>query len=97
MKRNTKLMALGTMMALAAVGTAGAATNAAHPAATQATCDALVKQANSALTTHKADAQAKGAQEQRDKGEKACKAGEFAKGAEHLRRAITELGMKPVN
>lgn len=97
MKRNTTLMALGTMMALAAVGTAGAATNAAPPAATQATCDALVKQADSALTAHKGDAKAKAAQEQRDKGEKACKAGEFAKGAEHLRRAITELGMKPVN
>jgi hypothetical protein len=97
MKRNTTMMALGTMVALAAFGTAGAATNAAAPAATRATCDALVKQADSALSTHKGDAKAKGAQEQRDKGEKACKAGEFAKGAEHLRRAITELGMKPVN
>lgn len=97
MKRKTTLLALGTMVALAAVGTAGAATNSAQPAATQATCDALVKQADSALTAHKSDTKAKSAQEQRDKGEKACKAGEFAKGAEHLRRAITELGMKPVH
>jgi hypothetical protein len=97
MKRNTTMMALGTMVALAAFGTAGAATNPAQPAATQATCDALVKQADSALTTHKGDAKAATAKEQRDKGEKACKAGDYAKGAEHLRRAITDLGMKPVN
>lgn len=97
MKRNTTITALGTMLVLAAVGTAGAATNPAQPAATQATCDALVKQADSALTTHKADAKSKAAQEQRDKGEKECKAGNHAKGAEHLRKAITELGMKPVN
>jgi hypothetical protein len=97
MMRNTRMMALGTMIALAAVGTAGAATNAAQPAATQATCDALVRQADSALTTHKGDAKATAAREQREKGEKACKAGEYAKGAEHLRKAISELGMKPVN
>ena len=97
MKRNTTLIALGTMVAMAAVGTASAATNAAQPAATQATCDALLKQADNAVTTHKADPKAKSAQEQRDKGEKECKAGNFAKGAEHLRHAITDLGMKPVN
>lgn len=97
MKRNMTLIALGTMVALAAVGTASAATTAAQPAATQATCDALVKQADSALTAHKADPKAKSAQEQREKGEKECKAGNFAKGAEHLRLAITDLGMKPVN
>lgn len=96
MKRNTTMLALGTMVALAAVGTAGAATAPAQPAATQATCDALLKQADSALTTHKGDAKAKAAQEQRDKGAKECKAGNFAKGAEHLHKAITDLGMKPV-
>jgi hypothetical protein len=97
MKRNTTMIALGTMLALAAVGTAGAATAAAQPAATQATCDALAKQADSALTAHKGDAKAKSAQEQRDKGEKECKAGNYEKGAEHLRKSITDLGMKPVN
>jgi hypothetical protein len=64
--------------------------------ATQATCDALLKQASSALTSHPGDAKAKAAQEQRDKGEKECKAGNYAKGAEHLRKAISDLGMKPV-
>lgn len=97
MKRYTSLMVLGSMMALAAVGTAGAATTSATPAATQATCDALIKQADSAIMAHKADDKTKEAQEQRDKGEKACKAGDYAKGADHLRRAITDLGMKPVN
>jgi predicted lipoprotein with Yx(FWY)xxD motif len=97
MKRNTTMLALGTLVALAAVGTAGAATTAAQPAATQATCDALMKQAGNALTTHKGDAKAKSAQEQRDKGEKECKAGNYTAGAEHLRHAITDLGMKPVN
>jgi hypothetical protein len=96
MKRNTTMAALGTLMTLAAIGTAGAATEAASTA-TQATCDALVKQADNALSTHKSDAKAKAAREQRDKGDKECKAGNYAKGAEHLRHAITDLGMKPVN
>lgn len=97
MKRNMTITALGTMLVLAAVGTAGAATNPAQPTATQATCDALARQADTALTAHKTDAKSKAAQEQRDKGEKECRAGNHAKGAELLRRAITELGMKPVN
>lgn len=95
--RKTTLLAVGTMVALAGLGTAGAATNATQPAATQATCDALVKQADSALSTHKTDSKAKAAQEHRDSGAKECKAGNYAKGAEHLRRAISDLGMKPVN
>lgn len=95
--RRTTMTALGTMIALAAVGTAGAAANPAQPAATHATCDALVKQANSALASHTTDTKAKAAQEQRAMGEKECKAGNYAKGVEHLRRAITDLGMKPVN
>jgi curli biogenesis system outer membrane secretion channel CsgG len=96
MKRNTTIMALATIATLAAFGTASAATEAT-PMATQATCDALVKQADNALTTHKSDSKAKAAHEQRDKGEKECKAGNYAKGAEHLRHAITDLGMKPVD
>jgi hypothetical protein len=94
MKLSKTMIALGTTVALAAFGTAGAATSAA---ATQATCDALVKQADSALTAHAKDPKAAAAREQRDKGEKACKAGDFAKGSEHLRKAISDLGMKPVN
>jgi hypothetical protein len=94
MKCNTTMLALGTMVALATFGTAGAAT---QPTATQATCDALVKQADTALSAHKGDAKAAGAREERAQGEKECKAGNYAKGAEHLRRAINELGMKPVN
>lgn len=97
MKFDKRMIALAATMTLAAFGTAGAATNAAQPAATQATCDALLKQANTALSTHSADAKAKSAQSERDKGEKECKAGNFAKGTEHLRKAITDLGMKPVD
>ena len=97
MKRNTTMPALGTMIALAVVGTAGAASNPGHPAATQAICDSLIKQADSALASHKTDAKATAAHEQRATGEKECKAGNYAKGVEHLRRAITDLGMKPVN
>ena len=97
MRRNRSLLAVGTMLALAAIGTAGAATNPAQSTATQASCDALIKQADSALTTHKTDAKAQAAREQRDKGMKECKAGNYAKGVEHLHKAITDLGMKPVN
>jgi hypothetical protein len=92
MKRNRNLIALGTILGLAAVAPAGAATPA-----TQATCDALLKQADAALVAHKGDAKAKAAEEQRAKGATECKAGNFAKGAEHLRTAIADLGMKPVN
>jgi hypothetical protein len=97
MNRKTTLMAMGAMIALAGFGTAGAATNATQQAATQATCDALMKQADTALAAHKSDAKAKAAQEQRAAGTKECKAGNYAKGAEHLRHAINDLGMKPVN
>jgi hypothetical protein len=97
MKINKAMIAVAATMALAAFGTAGAATSAAQPAATQATCDALLKQADTAMAAHKGDPKAAAAKEQRAKGEAACKAGDFAKGSEHLRRAITDLGMKPVN
>lgn len=93
----TTMLAVGATMALAAAGIAGAATKATEPAATQATCDALTKQVDAAVSTHKTDAKLKSAQKHREEGAKACKAGEFAKGAEHLRMAITDLGMKPVN
>lgn len=92
----TTFLALGTMVALAGAGLASAATSGTT-AATQATCDALMKQTDSALATHKTDAKARTAQQHRDEGAKECKAGSYAKGAEHLRRAITDLGMKPVD
>jgi flavodoxin len=97
MKLNTTRMALAAVIALAAFGTADAATKPAHPATTQATCDALAKQAGSAFATHKADVKTKAAQAQREQGEKECKAGNYAVGAEHLRRAINDLGMKPLD
>lgn len=97
MNIRTTTLAAGAMIALLGIGTAGAATTATQPAATQATCDALVKQVDTAMATHKTDAKAKAAREQRDAGEKECKAGSYAKGAQHLRHAITDLGMKPVN
>jgi len=96
MKRSTSLAILGSVMTIAAFGAAGAATSSTAPVATQANCNALVKQANTAITAHKADASAKAAQEQRDKGEKACMAGDYANGAVHLRKAITDLNLKPV-
>ncbi len=98
MNFKTTTMVTGAMIALLGIGTAGAATTATQPAATRATCDALTKQVDSAMTTQKADdAKTKAAKEQRATGEKECKAGSYAKGAEHLRHAITDLGMKPVN
>jgi len=97
MNRKTTLLALAAMASLAGLGTAGAATSTTHPAATQATCDALMKQADTAITAHKSDTKAKSAQEHRAAGARDCKAGSYAKGAEHLRRAITDLGMKPVD
>jgi hypothetical protein len=96
---NSKLstLALSALIAVAGIGTAGAATSATK-AATQDTCHALVKQAESALSTHKGDAaKSKSAKEHFDAGKADCKAGSYEKGAEQLRQAINDLGMKPVN
>ena len=95
--RKTTMLAMGAMLALAGAGVAGAATKSPAPTATQATCDALTRQADSALTAHKTSAKATAAHTLRDEGSKECRAGNYAKGAEHLRQAITDLGMKPVD
>jgi hypothetical protein len=95
--RKATMLAVGAMVALAGAGAASAATKTTTPAATQAACDALTRQADSALTTHKSAAKAKTAQQLRDEGAKECKAGNYAKGVEHLRQAINDLGMKPMD
>lgn len=97
MKLNKMILALGATVALATFGTAGAAATTTHAAATKATCDALMKQADTTLAAHKADAKAKSAHEHRAAGDKECKAGNYAKGAEQLRMALTDVGMKPVD
>ena len=97
MRLNKTILALGATVALATFGTAGAAADIAHAAATKATCDALMKQADTALAAHKTDAKAKSAQEHRAAGDKECKAGNYAKGTEQLRMALTDVGMKPID
>jgi hypothetical protein len=96
---NSKLstLALSALIAVAGIGTAGAATSATK-AANQDTCHALIKQADSALSTHKGDAaKSQSAKEHLATGKADCKAGSYEKGAEQLRQAINDLGMKPVN
>jgi hypothetical protein len=99
---NSKLstLALSALIAVAGIGTAGTAgaATSATKAANQDTCHALIKQADSALSTHKGDAaKSQSAKEHLATGKADCKAGSYEKGAEQLRQAINDLGMKPVN
>lgn len=96
MNLKTTLLAAGATLSLAGIGVASAATNATPAHATVATCDSLVKQANTA-TAQASGKRSEAAKELRAEGEKNCKDGLYDKGAKELRQAITDMGMKPVN
>jgi hypothetical protein len=97
MNLKTTLIAVGATLSLAGLGVASAATNATPAHATAATCDSLVKQANTATAAHAAGKKTEAAKKLRAEGEKNCKDGLYDKGAKELRQAITDMGMKPVN
>ena len=97
MNLKTTLIAAAATLSLAGLGVASAATNAAPAHATAATCDSLVKQANTATATNATGKKSEAAKKLRTDGEKYCKEGFYDKGAKDLRQAITDMGMKPVN
>ncbi|MBS0373351.1 MAG: hypothetical protein JSR73_02125 [Proteobacteria bacterium] len=88
------LASLATGLALAAGPAPGAA--ARVPAATQADCDNLLRQFDVAWPAHRDAARAAGARRSRDQGAADCHDGRFADGVHNLRRALHDIGVKPV-
>jgi hypothetical protein len=86
--------ALLTGVALAAG--APAPTRPAAPAATLSDCRNLLKQFDVAWPAHRESARATGARHSRDLGEADCQGGRYADGVHNLRRALHDIGVKPV-
>jgi len=66
------------------------------PSATQGDCDHLLRQFDVAWAAHRDSPRAAGARHSRDQGEAACRDGHYADGVHHLRRALHDIGLKPV-
>ncbi len=86
-------------LALAAAPAAPAATHPASPAAPAATladCQNLLKQFDVAWPAHRESARAASARHNRDLGEGDCQAGRYGDAVHNLRRALHDIGVKPV-
>jgi hypothetical protein len=59
-------------------------------------CQHLLRQFDVAWTTHRDSPRAEGARRSRDQGEAECREGHYADGVHHLRRALHDIGLKPV-
>jgi hypothetical protein len=59
-------------------------------------CQHLLRQFDVAWAAHRDSARAAGARRSRDQGEAECQQGHHADGVHHLRRALHDLGLKPV-
>ncbi len=87
------------LIALLAAGFAAAAGPVAHPAppaATAADGQNLLKQFDVAYPAHRDAARAESARRNRDQGASDCRAGRYADGVHSLRRALHDIGVKPV-
>jgi len=85
------LLALTTL----ASSVAGAAAPEPHPA-TVADCESLLHQFDVAWPAHRESARAATARQSRDLGETDCKQGRYSEGVHQLRRALHDIGVKPV-
>jgi hypothetical protein len=63
---------------------------------TGADCDHLLGQFDVAWTSHRTSKRADAAHRARDLGEAACHEGRYADGVHQLKRALHDLGLKPV-
>ena len=86
------LLALAT---LASAGAGAAADAQSHPA-TAADCQSLLHQFDVAWPAHRDGPRAATARQSRDLGETDCKQGHYADGVHQLRRALHDIGVKPV-
>lgn len=59
-------------------------------------CQHLLQQFDVAWVTHRDSPRAEGARRSRDQGEAECREGRYAEGVHHLRRALHDIGLKPV-
>ncbi len=66
------------------------------PAATLSDCQHLLRQFDVAWASHRDSARAAAARLSRDQGETECQQRRYADGVHHLRRALHDLGLKPV-
>jgi hypothetical protein len=94
------LATLVTGLALATAPAAPAApaapTRPTAPAPTAADCQNLLKQFDVAWPAHRDSARSASAQHSRDLGEADCRAGRYPEGVHNLRRALHDIGVKPV-
>ncbi len=90
--------ALAAMLVIAAVPTVAIATVKPTPPVplTGADCDHLLGQFDVAWTSHRTSKRADSARRARDLGEAACHEGRYADGVHQLKRALHDLGLKPV-
>ncbi len=65
-------------------------------AATLGECQNLLKQFDVAWPAHRDSARAAGARHSRDLGEADCQGGRYADAVHNLRRALHDIGVKPV-
>jgi hypothetical protein len=76
---------------------AAPATPPAHgTGASQGDCDHLLRQFDVAWAAHRDSPRAAAARHSRDQGEADCRDGHYADGVHHLRRALHDIGLKPV-
>ena len=75
---------------------AGATSQPRAPAPTMTDCDNLLRQFDVAWPAQRQSARAASAQHSRDLGEADCRGGRYADGVHHLRRALHDIGVKPV-
>jgi hypothetical protein len=66
------------------------------PAPTADDCQNLLKQFDVAWPAHRDAPRAAGARHSRDLGEADCRNGRYAEGVHNLRRALHDIGVKPV-
>jgi hypothetical protein len=83
-----------TGVALGAGPTAPAAPH--PPAPTAADCQHLLHQFDVAWPAHRGAPRGVAAQHSRDLGDGECRAGHYAEGVRQLRRALHDIGVKPV-
>ena len=83
------------MLGAAAAPAAPAADSGERPG-TATDCQNLLHQFDVAWPAHQQRVRASAARRSRDLGETDCRAGRYADGVHHLRRALHDIGVKPV-
>jgi hypothetical protein len=93
--RPCRLAALAAALLLAVAATA-ATPDPTERAATAGDCQSLLHQFDVAWPAHRDGPRAASAQHSRDLGEADCRQNHFGDGVRHLRRALHDIGVKPV-